>query len=71
MIAVERIPADESWIDLCGHEGIALVWHYPMLRTSVGRTPSEAPAKDLRSRLVTGPQRAERRKRKLRLRVAS
>ncbi|WP_147281273.1 hypothetical protein [Gaiella occulta] len=26
MIAVENAPFDESWIDLCGREGIALVW---------------------------------------------
>ena len=26
MIAVENVPFDESWIDLCGREGIALVW---------------------------------------------
>ncbi len=26
MIAVENAPFDESWIDLCGKEGIALVW---------------------------------------------
>ena len=26
MIATENAPFDESWIDLCGREGIALVW---------------------------------------------
>ena len=26
MIAVENAPCDESWIDLCGREGIALAW---------------------------------------------
>jgi len=26
MVAVENAPYDESWIDLCGREGIALVW---------------------------------------------
>jgi hypothetical protein len=26
MIAIENAPFDESWIDLCGREGIALVW---------------------------------------------
>lgn len=26
MIAVENAPFDETWIDLCGREGIALVW---------------------------------------------
>jgi hypothetical protein len=26
MIATENAPFDESWIDLCGREGVALVW---------------------------------------------
>jgi hypothetical protein len=26
MIAIENAPFDESWIDLCGREDIALVW---------------------------------------------
>jgi hypothetical protein len=26
LVAVENAPSDESWIDLCGTEGIALVW---------------------------------------------
>jgi hypothetical protein len=26
MIAVEQMPKDESWIDLCSREGVAVVW---------------------------------------------
>jgi hypothetical protein len=26
LIAMETAPHDESWIELCGQEGIALVW---------------------------------------------
>ena len=26
MIAVEVEPSDPTWLDLCGREGIALVW---------------------------------------------
>jgi hypothetical protein len=37
MIAIENAPFDESWIDLCGREGIALVWPEVMAQ-ALGRT---------------------------------
>jgi hypothetical protein len=30
------MPFDESWIDLCAHEGIALVWPEVMSQALVG-----------------------------------
>jgi hypothetical protein len=34
LIAIERFPYGESWIELCGDEGIALVW--PEVMAAVG-----------------------------------
>ena len=35
MVAIENAPADQTWIDLCGREGIALVWPEVMARSFV------------------------------------
>ncbi|MGD0272511.1 MAG: hypothetical protein ABSB96_02100 [Gaiellaceae bacterium] len=41
LIAIENAPFDESWIDLCGHEGIALVWPEVMAH-ALGGQPQTA-----------------------------
>jgi hypothetical protein len=46
MIAIENAPFDESWIDLCGREGIALVWPEVMAR-ALGQADIQAGSEQL------------------------